>query len=157
METHLTERPLLGRVAIVTGGASGIGRAIALRLARAGANIALMSLTQERVRLLPAELKYFPPTAELANTRQAVEALGGRCLALEGDVSVAEDVEGLVRATLAEFGRVDILVNNAATSCVHPVLGHASDTWTRVIEVNLIGAFRSIQAVLPYLIDNGWG
>jgi len=157
MESQVTKRSLLGRVAIVTGGASGIGRAIALRLAQAGADIALMSLTQERVRLLPAELKYFPPRKELNHARQVIEALGGRCLALEGNVSVAEDVEELVQSTLKEFGRVDILVNNAATSCVHPILGHASDTWARVVEVNLIGAFRAIQAVLPYLIENGWG
>jgi NAD(P)-dependent dehydrogenase (short-subunit alcohol dehydrogenase family) len=157
MRTGHSEKSLQGRVAIITGGASGIGRAIALRLARAGADIALMSLTQERVRLLPAELKYFPPRAELVEVRQAVEAVGVHCLALEGDVSVGEDVEGLIRATREQFGRVDILVNNAATSCVHPVLGHAPDTWTRVIEVNLIGAFLCIQAVLPHLIENGWG
>lgn len=157
METHFADRSLHGRVAIVTGGASGIGRAIALRLARAGADIAFMSLTQERVRLLPAELKYFPPLTELIEVRQGVEATGVRCLALEGDVSVPEDVDGLVRATREQFSRIDILVNNAATSCVHPILGHATDTWARVIEVNLIGAFRCIQAVLPYLIENGWG
>jgi 3-hydroxybutyrate dehydrogenase len=152
-----TYQPLRGRVAIVTGGASGIGRAVALRLARAGADIALMSLTQERVHLLPTELKYFPPMMELVEARQAIEAVGARCLALEGDVSVVEDVEGLVRATLDQFGRIDILVNNAATSCVHPILGHTLDTWVRVIEVNLLGAFRCIQAVLPHLIENGWG
>jgi NAD(P)-dependent dehydrogenase (short-subunit alcohol dehydrogenase family) len=70
---------------------------------------------------------------------------------------VAEDVARLVGATLEQFNQIDILVNNAATSCVHPILGHASDTWTRVIAVNLIGAFHCIQAVLPYLIENGWG
>lgn len=157
MNTHPGATTLAGRVAIVTGGGSGIGRAIALRLAHAGADIAIISLTHERVQLHPSELKYFPPNSELADAKRALEATGVRCLAVDGDISVAEDVEGLVRATLETLGRIDILVNCAATSCVHPILDHPPDTWVRVIEVNLIGAFRCIRAVLPHLLEQGWG
>jgi 3-hydroxybutyrate dehydrogenase len=150
-------KTLRGRVGIVTGGGSGIGRAIALRLSRAGADLALASLTRERVRLQPYEMKHFPSALELVEARQAVEATGVRCVAVDADVSLADDVDRLVEATLEAFGRVDILVNCAATSCVHLILNHPADTWTRVVEVNLIGAFQCIRAVLPHLIQNGWG
>ena len=156
--TEQLDQTLRGRVALITGGASGIGRAVALRLAKAGADVVIASLTRERVHLLPHELKYFPPAEELTETQAAIEATTGvRCLALAGDVSDPGDVAHFVKAALEVFGQIDILVNSAATSCVHPMLGHAPDTWARVIEVNLIGAFRCIQAVLPHLIENGWG
>jgi NAD(P)-dependent dehydrogenase (short-subunit alcohol dehydrogenase family) len=148
---------LAGRVALVTGGGSGIGRAIALRLARAGADIVAVSLTREAVRLNPGEMKYFPPAAELDSVRAEVEALGRGCLALGGDVSRAGDVDRAVAAALATFGRLDILVNCAATSAVHPLLDHSVETWSRVIEVNLIGAFLCIRAALPHLLAGGWG
>lgn len=154
---HHDDRTLHGRVAIVTGGGSGIGRAIALRLARAGADITIVSLTRDRVQLKPGEMKYFPPAAELGEAQRSVESAGVRCLALDGDVSRAEDVDRCVQATLDAFGRIDILVNNAATSCAHPIVDHPVETWTRVIEVNLIGAFLCVRAALPHMIANGWG
>lgn len=157
MDSSRNDQNLRGRVALVAGGGSGIGRAIALRLARAGADVAIVSLTREQVRLKPGEMKYFPPASELEAVRQAVEAAGGRCLALAGDVSELEDVERTVAATRDAFGHLDILVNTAATGCVHPVLEHPVETWSRVIQVNLIGAFLCIRAALPHLLRNGWG
>ena len=157
MTINENNKSLLGRVAVVTGGGSGIGQAIAMRLARAGAELAIISLTQKQVQLQPDELKYFPPASELEQARQAIKVLGVRCLVLDGDITMAGDVERFVQATLDTFGHIDILVNNAATSCVHPILDHPVETWTRVIEVNLVGAFRCIRAILPHLIENGWG
>ena len=157
MTTNYDNSSLRGRVALVTGGGSGIGQAIAMRLARAGAEIVIISLTRERVHLRPDELKYFPSTSELEQTQRTIQALGVRCMAMDGDITIAEDVEQFIQATLDTFDHLDILVNNAATSCVHPILEHPVGTWMRIIEVNLVGAFRCIRAVLPHLIDNGWG
>lgn len=148
---------LTRRVAIVTGGASGIGRAIALRLAEEGIDICILSLNRERVHLHPGELKYFASSSDLNETRKAVEAFGRRCHTLEGDVSLASDVSEMVKSTLEAFGRIDVLVNNAATSCVHPVLDHSDESFLRVIRVNLFGAYLCSKAVLPPMIDGGWG
>jgi NAD(P)-dependent dehydrogenase (short-subunit alcohol dehydrogenase family) len=148
---------LSGRVALITGGASGIGRAIALRLAEEGAHICILSLSRDRVQMLPGEVKYFASTSDLQETSQAVGRFGSRCLGVEGDVSAASDVARIVSAALKDFGRLDILVNNAATSCVHPVLGHDDASFLRVIMVNLVGAYLCAKAVLPHMISGGWG
>jgi NAD(P)-dependent dehydrogenase (short-subunit alcohol dehydrogenase family) len=148
---------LAGRAAVVTGGASGIGRAIALRLAREGADVCLLSLGRERVTLLPGELKYFSCRQELDETRAAVEAFGVRCLALEGDVSNPADVERMISPAVEQFGRVDVLVNNAATGCVQNVDGHDDETFRRVLAVNLFGPYICAKAALPHMIRQGWG
>ncbi len=151
------DKTLQGRAAIVTGGASGLGRAIALRLAQEGADVCLMSLSQQRVRLAPDEIKYFASVDEIQKTRREVEALGVRCVALDGDISAVADVEHMVRSTVESFGRLDILVNNAATDVVHTVLGHSDEAWMRVINVNLVGTYLCVRAALPAMIANGWG
>lgn len=148
---------LKGRVAIVTGGASGIGRAIALRLAQEGADICILSLNRERVSLLPGELKYFASSSDLTESKAAIEALGARCLVIEGDVSVAEDVARMVSAVLETFGRLDILINNAATSCVQEVIGHDDNAFMRVLAVNLFGAYLCAKEALPQMLAGGWG
>ncbi len=148
---------LKGRAAVVTGGASGLGRAIALRLARAGADVCIMSLSRERVRLSPGEVKYFAPVGEIEKTRGEVEAHGVRGIGLDGDVSLAPDVERMVRAAVDTFGRLDILINNAATNVVHTVLGHDDDAWRRVIDVNLTGPYLCARAALPHMVAGGWG
>ncbi|MEM2364075.1 MAG: SDR family NAD(P)-dependent oxidoreductase [Candidatus Bathyarchaeia archaeon] len=85
-----------GKVVIVTGGGSGIGRAIALRFAREGASVVIFDLAKERCEEVARE----------------AEALGERALAIVGDVTKSGDIEGVVEATMREFGRIDILVNN---------------------------------------------
>ena len=148
---------LSGRVAIVTGGASGLGRAIALRLAREGANVSIMSLSEQRVRRHVTELKYFADESEIEKTRQEIEELGVGCRGFDGDVSIGKDVEQLIQSTHDAFGRVDILVNNAATNCVHTVLRHDDEAWKRVVDVNLYGAYRCTREVLPHMLRGGWG
>jgi NAD(P)-dependent dehydrogenase (short-subunit alcohol dehydrogenase family) len=148
---------LEGRAAIVTGGASGLGQAIAVRLAHEGANVCILSLSKQRNPQVAHEVKHFASDADLAETCQAIESAGRQCLALEGDVSSAADVNRLVSRAIETFGRLDILVNNAATNVVHEVLGHDDAAWLRVILVNLYGPYLCARAALPHLIANGWG
>lgn len=148
---------LLGRAAIVTGGASGLGRAIALHFARLGVNVCIMSLSRQRVRPVAAELKHFASLDEISQTKTEIEAAGVRCVALDGDISDPDDVRQMVAQTLTAFGRLDILVNNAATDVVHPVRDHPDEAFLRVIHVNLIGVFRCVREALPHLIAGGWG
>jgi NAD(P)-dependent dehydrogenase (short-subunit alcohol dehydrogenase family) len=153
----MPDRSLAGRAAVVTGGASGIGRAIALRLAREGADVCLLSLGRERVTLLPGEVKYFASREELEETRRAVESSGVRCLAIEGDVGSPADVERTIRAAVEQFRCLDVLINNAATGCVQNVVGHDDETFRRVLSVNLFGAYLCTKAALPHMIRGGWG
>lgn len=153
----MSDAGLRGRAAIVTGGASGLGRAVALRLAREGADVCIMSLSRQKVEMVDGEVKYFASVGEIEETQNAIGALGVRCIGLDGDISVAADVARMVFSTVEAFGRLDILVNNAATNVVHPVLDHDDDAWKRVIDVNLFGPYLCVRAALPHLIENGWG
>ena len=153
----MSDKFLQGRAAIVTGGASGLGKAIALKLASAGANVCIMSLSTERVRRVDSEVKYFADVSEIEGTRQEVERLGVQALAIDGDISSRDDVARLIGDTVSTFGRLDILVNNAATNVVHPVLNHDDDAWCRVIDVNLCGPYLCTRNALPHLMENGWG
>ena len=149
----MSDAGLRGRAAIVTGGASGLGRAVALRLAREGADVCIMSLSRRKVEMVDGEVKYFASVGEIEETQNAIGALGVRCIGLDGDISVAADVARMVFSTVEAFGRLDILVNNAATNVVHPVLDHDDDAWKRVIDVNLFGPYLCVRAALPHLIS----
>jgi 3-hydroxybutyrate dehydrogenase len=153
----MSDAGLKGRAAIVTGGASGLGRAVALRLAREGADVCIMSLSRQKVEMVDGEVKYFASVSEIEETQNAIGALGVRCIGIDGDISVAADVERMVFSTVEAFGRLDILVNNAATNVVHPILNHDDDAWKRVIDVNLFGPYLCVRVALPHLIKNGWG
>jgi 3-oxoacyl-[acyl-carrier protein] reductase len=124
---------LTGKSAIVTGGARGIGRAIALRLATQGADIAFMD-------------RGSPEVAE--QTRADVEALGRRALFVAGDVTDPDDCAAFVQAALDAHGKVDILVNNAGITRDDLVMRMGIDEWKAVLEVNLYGAFYCTKAVL---------
>jgi NAD(P)-dependent dehydrogenase (short-subunit alcohol dehydrogenase family) len=119
-----------GRVAIVTGASSGLGRDFARALAEAGADVALAARREDR----------------LAGTRELVEEAGRRALTVRTDVSVPEDCQGLVDATMAEFGRVDILVNNAGVGTAVPATRETPEQFRSVIDVNLNGCFWMAQA-----------
>ena len=153
----MTTGELSDRTALVTGGASGIGRSIALGLARCGANIALMSMSGDNPRRLSAELKHFASDAELETTRKDICAHGSKCLTFEGDVASEEDVARMVQETAEAFGGIDVLVNNAATNCVHPVHEHDNRAWKRVIDVNLYGAYLCARETLPFMLRAKWG
>ena len=121
-----------GKVALVTGASRGIGRAIALNLAQAGANIvAVYQYNQEKA-------------AELA---KEIEALGRECLPVQANVAIEDEVDALMKAALAEFGRLDILINNAGITRDTLIMRMKSQDWRDVIDVNLSGMFYCLKAV----------
>lgn len=133
---------LEGKVAIVTGGGGGIGRAIALRYAREGAAIVVAGPTEDKLTSVENEI--------LAN--------GGRALAVRTDVADEADVERMLASTLGEFNQVDILVNNAGIAGPTALVPNVSlEDWDRTFAVNLTGAFLCAKHVLPHLIEQRSG
>src|SRR3954470_2281746 len=123
---------LSGKSAVVTGGSRGIGRAIVLRLATQGADVAF---------------SYRGNEAAAEETAKAVEALGRRGLAIQADVSQPESADALIKAALEGFGKIDILVNNAGVTRDDLIMRMSLDDWRTVLETNLFGAFYCIKAV----------
>ncbi len=133
---------LAGKVAIVTGGSRGIGRAIALRFADEGARIVV---------------NYEARAAEAAAVVDAITAGGGEAVAVAADVSSKGDVDRLVAETMDHFGRIDILSNNAGIMVAKGVLETTEEEWDRTIDVNLKGAYLCSKAVAPIMIGQQGG
>ena len=123
---------LTGKSALVTGGSRGIGRAIVLRLARQGADVAF---------------SYKGNQAAAAATAAEVEALGRRALAIQADARNADGADAMVKEALAAFGKLDILVNNAGITRDDLIMRMTPDMWSDVIDTNLSGAFYALKAV----------
>src|SRR5438876_7665142 len=159
------EIDLSGRVALVTGGSRGLGRADALTLARAGADVVVADLLVESQ--LSEDTDRYGALATVArqqglvHTEETVEeirGMGRRALAVRCDVTERGEVDAAFARAVEELGSVDILVNNAGT------LDHAAqfhrqspDLWERDLRVNLTGAFNCAQAVWPHMKERGWG
>lgn len=133
---------LSGRVALVTGGARRIGRALSLALARAGADVVV---------------DYFRSAEEAEETAAEITAMGRRAIAVHADVSLKPEVQRLIRRTDDTFGRLDVLVNSASMFESVPFLGIAEEDWDRVLGVNLKGPFLTAQAAAPLLRRDGVG
>lgn len=132
---------LEGQVAIVTGAGRGIGRAIALRLAREGAGVTVADLNEANAAEVAAE----------------IEAAGGQALAIKVDVTRMADAERMVGETVARFGRVDILVNNAGIGAVAPLMETDEATWDALMNVNAKGVLFCSQAAARQMIAQGGG
>jgi NAD(P)-dependent dehydrogenase (short-subunit alcohol dehydrogenase family) len=132
---------LQDKVAIVTGGAGGMGRAIALRLAAEGARVGVCDLRQDDAAAVGGEIR----------------AAGGVALAVAGDVADRAAVETMVGVVATELGGPEILVNNAAIRFIRPLLEHGEAEWQQTLNVNLTGPFFCIQAALPHMQRAGWG
>ena len=143
------EKPLLDKIVVVTGASRGIGKAIAIDFARAGADIVVTARTSEKA---PSDL---PGTIE--ETARAVEAEGRRALALQVDVTKQEQIEGMCRRTIEEFGRCDILVNNAGISMPAPFHETSLKRWDLVMNVNLRGPVMCMQSFLPGMMERKSG
>ena len=130
-----------GKAAIITGGGEGIGRSIALEFAKAGADVAVASRTLSNLEKVVGE----------------IEALGGRSIAIVTDVSVSEQVRNMVEKTMEQFGKVDILVNNAAIVHRTPLLEITEEEWDEILSVNLKGNFLCTQAIAKHMVERRYG
>jgi NAD(P)-dependent dehydrogenase (short-subunit alcohol dehydrogenase family) len=131
---------LSGRVVVVTGGASGIGHAIARAFAEAGARVVIGSRTAtRRVRCASSD------------------ACDLRVTAMDVDVRSAEAVDTFLGATVSRFGTIDILINSAGVCYDEPLSSHAGERWDEVIDVNLNGVYRTMRFCLPRMIARRWG
>jgi NAD(P)-dependent dehydrogenase (short-subunit alcohol dehydrogenase family) len=133
---------LNGRVAIVTGGGSGIGKATALLLARAGADLVIAGRKPERLDTAATEI---------------VAATGRHCIAVPTDVRDAEQARRLIETTIAAYGRLDILINNAGRGTHAPLRTMTAEAWNNDVALNLNAAFYCAQAAYPHLCEQGNG
>lgn len=140
---------LKDKVCIVTGASRGIGKAIALGFAREGADVVIAARTEvQKDERLPGTIH---------TTAEQVRALGRRALPVKVDVSKEEDVNRMVELALQEFGRVDVMVHNAAVAFWKKLWETPTKLWDLVIAVNLRGAFLCARAVLPHMIEKKSG
>lgn len=138
----MTDFSLHGKVALITGASRGIGRAIGLRLAKAGAAVVVSSRKMENVQAVASEIK----------------AAGGKALALQAHVGRPDDVTALVAQAMDTFGRIDVAVNNAATNPhFGPVLTADEGQWDKILDTNVKGVFRVCKAVVPHMQSQGGG
>jgi NADP-dependent 3-hydroxy acid dehydrogenase YdfG len=132
---------LSGKVALVTGASSGIGEATALAFAAEGMSVAISGRRRERLEALVAR----------------ITAAGGKALALPGDVSIEADATASVEATIAAFGRIDILVNAAGVNEAGGIETLTTEQWHRVIDINLMGTIYTCKAAFPHMKAQGAG
>lgn len=145
---------LRGKNAIVTGAARGIGRGIALKLAEAGANLALVDLGNPRD---PALTYNLAAHTDLARVVDEVKALGVKAIPILADVTRLADCERMAAETAKALGSVDMLVNNAGIIATGAVAEMAEETWDRVMAVNAKGPFLCAKAAIPHLARNKEG
>ncbi len=135
-------KELSGKISLVTGGTRGIGRAIALGLAEAGSDVLF---------------SYQHSTQAAEEVCKAIRDQGVRAKAYQADVSNAEAVQGMVKSALAEFGPINILVNNAGINRDKSFVKMTKLMWDEVLGTNLDGPFNVTQAVIPAMLEKGWG
>ena len=138
--SNKNERELTGKVALVTGGSRGIGAAIAKRLAAEGASIALT---------------YSKGADAAASVVEAIKDDGGQALAIQADAADVEAVKSAVEKTVATFGRLDVLVNNAGTAIPKPFEEATLEEMNRVIDINIRGVYVATQAALKHMKSGG--
>ncbi|HUI26893.1 MAG TPA: SDR family NAD(P)-dependent oxidoreductase [Candidatus Kryptonia bacterium] len=151
---------LHGKVALVTGAARGIGRAITLELARAGATLAVgdVHLAKYRGERYYRLSRRISGSDEDVPTAEAATQLGARAMAVEFDVADENQVQQAVARIGDELGAIDVLVNNAGiVNNMAPIATMAREAWDRELAVNLSGAFSCIQACVPRMAERGWG
>ena len=157
---------LSGRVALVTGGSRGLGRADALTLARAGADVVIVDIqvesdesaeTAERYGVL-AQVAKQQGLVYTEQTAKEIQEMGRRSAAIKCDVTDRELVQATVARIVEEFGSVDILINNAGTlDHTAQIADQSPDLWERDLRVNLTGGFNCVQAVWPHMKERKWG
>jgi 3-oxoacyl-[acyl-carrier protein] reductase len=138
----MSDRPLTGKTAFVSGSGQNIGRAIAVHLATLGCNVVVNGSRDEKAA---------------QETAMRVQAAGGKVLVVMGDVGQSASVTKMAEAALGQFGTVDILVNNAARRPHKPFLETSDEDWHGVVNTAMSGPFYTSRAFLPGMVDKGWG
>jgi len=131
-----------GRVALITGASRGIGRAVAIALARHGADVVV---------------NYRQRSSDAESAAMEIQALGRGALVVQADVSQASEVDRLVSAAIARFGKIDILINNAGIARVQPMDEVSEADWDELMAVNVKSCFLMTKAVVPGMRERGWG
>ncbi len=133
--------PLTGKVAVITGGTSGIGRALSLGLAEAGADVVATARRQQQVD----------------ETASAIEGLGRKTLRIAADVCDRASLQRVLESALAEFGKVDILINCAGRIKRTPTIDLPEEEWSGIIDTNLTGTLRACQVFGKHMLERGYG
>ncbi|OYD09631.1 SDR family NAD(P)-dependent oxidoreductase [Paludifilum halophilum] len=159
--------PLEGKVALVTGASRGLGRTDALTLAEAGADVVVTDILIEEDENLEQTTEKLGPMAQVMaqtqtvytrSTAERIRALGRRSTAFRMDVTDRKEVQSVMEQVKEQFGRIDILVNNAATLDHTARLEHQNDDfWERDLRVNLTGSYNCSKAIWPYMKEQEWG
>jgi citronellol/citronellal dehydrogenase len=139
---------LHGRVAVVTGASRGIGKALALRLAREGAAVVVAAKSEHSTERLPGSVH---------DTAAEIRAAGGRALPVPTDVRSEDAIRDLIERAVAEYGRIDILVNNAGAIWAQPVLQTPPKRFDLMMEVNVRAAYIACYYALPHMVKQQWG
>jgi len=139
---------LRGRVAVVTGASRGIGRALAIRLAQEGADVAVGAKSEQSAERLPGSIH---------ETADAIRAIGRRALAIPTDVRYEDAIRSLIERTVAEFGRLDILVNNAGAIWTQPILETPPKRFDLMMGINVRAAYIACYYALPQMVKQQWG
>ncbi len=138
----MTDQFLAGKVALITGGSRGIGRAIALKLAAHGADVVI---------------NYARKTATAEQTRADIESLGRRAIAIKANLADADKISAMFDRIETEFGRCDILVGNAASGIPRPVLDTTDKHWDWTLDINTRSILRCARRAVPLMAAHGWG
>jgi 3-hydroxybutyrate dehydrogenase len=146
---------LKGKAALITGGLTGQGLAIARALAAEGAAVALGSYVGEAARL--GDAAAYPENDEIRRVTASFQDTGAKVFAGHLDVRDGGSIRGFIAAAEASCGAFGILVNAAGTTSEQPVCGHPDDLWDKIIDTNLTGAFRVTRELLPGMIARKWG
>ncbi len=153
----MSERELEGRMALVTGGGSGQGRASALMLAEMGADIVFGSFVAGQGTMMEGEATTYPSDDEMDGVAAAIEQHGVKAHGQHHDVQSDASCQALVDAATERFGKIDILVHAAGICKQGSIAGHDDAAWNKIIDVNLTGSYRMVKRCLPGMIDQDWG
>ncbi len=148
MNSNALHPDLKGRVAIVTGASRGIGKAIALRLAQEGADVVIASKSETSSEKLPGSIH---------ETADAVRAMGRKAIALPVDVRSDEAVENMVKRTIEELGRIDILINNAGAIWTQRILDTPPKRVDLMMQINVRASYVTAYFALPHMVKQKWG
>src|SRR5664279_5077483 len=146
--TSVLHPDLHGRVALVTGASRGIGKALAVRLAREGADVVVAAKSEQSTERLPGSIH---------ETADEIRALGKRAIAVPTDVRDEDAVRRMIERAVEEFGRIDILVNNAGAIWLQPMLKTPPKRFDLVMGVNVRAAYMACHFALPHMVKQKWG